>query len=140
DGSTDGTLEVLKKMKKEHQSLSVYDWTENQGKRWGMAAGFVSSKSDIVIQLDSDSYIDPKTLRDLVAPFKNEKVSAVCAYGEPKNADSNVITRMQAAYYFMSFRILKAAESSFDTVFCCSGCCSAYRKKDVMPIIYDWLA
>ncbi len=140
DGSTDRTLEVLKKIRDTHKSICIYNWNENQGKRWGMAAGFVASKSDIIIQLDSDSYIDPKTLRDLVAPFRNEKVAAVCAYGEPKNADANIITRMQAAYYFMSFKILKAAESSYDTVFCCSGCCSAYRKKDVMPILYDWLA
>ena len=47
---------------------------------------------------------------------------------------------MQAAYYFMSFRILKAAESTFDTVFCASGCCSAYRKSAVMPILYNWLS
>jgi hyaluronan synthase len=46
---------------------------------------------------------------------------------------------MQTAYYFMSFQVLKAAESTFDTVFCCSGCCSAYRKSAVMPVLYSWL-
>jgi hyaluronan synthase len=99
-----------------------------------MAAGFEASHSEIIIQLDSDSYIEPKTFRDLIAPFQNRRVGAVCAVGEPKNADKNIITRMQAAYYFMSFRILKAAESTYDTVFCCSGCCSAYRKSAVMPV------
>jgi len=46
---------------------------------------------------------------------------------------------MQAAYYFVSFSILKAAESTFFKVFCCSGCCSAYRKDIVLPIIDKWL-
>jgi hyaluronan synthase len=40
----------------------------------------------------------------------------------------------------MSFRILKAAESTFNTIFCASGCCSAYRKSAVMPILYKWLS
>src|SRR3989338_7224350 len=47
---------------------------------------------------------------------------------------------MQSAYYFMSFRTLKATESIFDMVFCCSGCFSAYRRSYVMPILDDWMA
>lgn len=139
DGSTDRTLLVLKELKKFYPSLRIIDWPENQGKRWGMAAGFEASRSEIIIQLDSDSHIDPPTFRELIAPFRNKRVGAVCALGVPKNADKNILTRMQAAYYFMSFRILKAAESVFDTVFCCSGCCSAYRKSAVMPVLYQWL-
>lgn len=139
DGSTDRTMTILKELQKFYPSLKIINWP-NQGKRWAMAAGFRVSKSEIVVQLDSDSQVDPATFRDLIAPFRNPKVGAVCANGVPKNADQNIITRMQTAYYFMSFQILKAAESTFDTVFCCSGCCSAYRKSSVMPILYDWLS
>ncbi len=139
DGSTDGTIRVLKELKKTHPSIKIIDWP-NQGKRWGMAAGFRVSKSEIIIQLDSDSFVEPKTFRELIAPFRNPEVGTVCAYGEPKNADRNVITKMQAAYYFMSFRMLKAAESTFNTIFCASGCCSAYRKSAVMPVLYQWLS
>jgi hyaluronan synthase len=46
---------------------------------------------------------------------------------------------MQAAYYFLSFRILKAAESTFRIVFCCSGCASAYRRDIILPLIDNWL-
>ncbi|MFA5776996.1 MAG: glycosyltransferase [Parcubacteria group bacterium] len=139
DGSTDGTIHILNELKKHYPSIKIIDWP-NQGKRWGMAAGFRVSSSEIIIQLDSDSYIDPKTFRKLLAPFRNPEVGVVCANGEPKNADKNIITRMQTAYYFMSFRILKAAESTFNTIFCASGCCSAYRKSAVMPILYKWLS
>lgn len=140
DGSTDRTMLMLRELQKFYPSLKVIDWPKNQGKRWAMAAGFEVSNAEIVIQLDSDSHIQPKTFRELIAPFRNSKVAAVCAQGEPKNADKNILTKMQAAYYFMSFRILKAAESTFDTVFCASGCCSAYRKSAVMPILYNWLS
>jgi hyaluronan synthase len=140
DGSTDNTLQILKNIQKKYPSLKIINWTKNRGKRQAMAAGFEEASAEIIIQLDSDSYIEPITFGELLAPFQNDAVAAVCASGEPKNANKNIITKMQAAYYFMSFRIFKAAESTYDTVFCCSGCCSAYRRNAVMPILSKWLA
>jgi len=104
-----------------------------------MAEGFRRSTGEIVIQLDSDSYITPHTFRYFIEPFRNPAVGAVSAHTDPANPDENILTKMQTAYYFMSFRILKAAESTFHTVFCCSGCASAYRKSAVMPILDSWL-
>lgn len=139
DGSTDNTVGVLNETKKKFKELIVVDWKINKGKRHGMAEGFKKAKGDIIIQLDSDSYIDPKTFSNLIKPFQNLEIGAVCAHADPENADENLLTKMQAAYYFMSFRILKAAESTFMSVFCCSGCSSAYRKSAVMPILDEWL-
>ena len=39
----------------------------------------------------------------------------------------------------MSFRALKASESIFDMVFCCSGCFAAYRKEHILPVLDKWL-
>jgi len=139
DGSTDRTLLVLRELQNFIRRSELLTGPIKV-KRWAMAAGFKVSRSEIVVQLDSDSQVDAGTFRELIWPFRNPKVAAVCAHGVPKNPDQNLVTRMQTAYYFMSFQILKAAESAFDTVFCCSGCCSAYRRSSVMPILYDWLA
>lgn len=140
DGSTDNTLEVLNILKqKKFPDLTVIDLEKNQGKRHGMYYGFKKAVGEIVVQLDSDSYIIPETFYELVDPFRNPEIGAVCAHADPENADQNFLTRMQAAYYFLSFRILKAAESSFFTVFCCSGCSSAYRRSIVVPIMDQWL-
>lgn len=139
DGSTDGTINVLRAKEREYPALIVVDWKVNKGKRHGMVEGFKRAKGDIVVQLDSDSYIEPSTFRNLIEPFRNPEIGAICAHADPENADTNVLTKMQAAYYFMSFRILKAAESAFWTVFCCSGCSSAYRKSVVLPIMDTWL-
>jgi hyaluronan synthase len=140
DGSTDTTLGALLELQERHERLQIVDWRTNRGKRHGMAEGFRRATGEIIVQLDSDSYIDPSSLRTFVQPFENPDVGAVCAHADPLNADRNLLTRMQAAYYFMSFRIMKAAESSFMTVFCCSGCSSAYRRRIVLPVLDDWLA
>lgn len=139
DGSTDRTGDILAEMRKEYPNLVVIDWKVNRGKRHGMAEGFKRARGEIIVQLDSDSYIVPETFRQLIKPFQNPQIGAVCAHADPENADENIMTRMQAAYYFMSFRILKAAESTYGVVFCCSGCSSAYRRSIVMPIMDIWL-
>lgn len=139
DGSTDNTIDVLNELKKKYKELIVVDWKVNRGKRHGMSTGFAMASGEIIVQLDSDSYIVPSTFRNLIEPFRNSRIGAVCAHADPENADENLLTRMQAAYYFLSFRILKAAESTFMSVFCCSGCSSAYRKSIVMPIMDTWL-
>lgn len=45
---------------------------------------------------------------------------------------------MQSARYFVAFKAYKGAEAVFNTVTCCSGCCSAYRRKYVLGVIDDW--
>jgi len=136
DGSTDRTGEILRELEGEFgERLTVVHWKINRGKRHGMAEGFRRASGEIVVQLDSDSYIVPETFRNLIRPFSNPEVGAVCAHTDPENAEANMLTRMQAAYYFMAFRIMKAAESAFTTVFCCSGCSSAYRRSVVLPSI-----
>ena len=139
DGSTDDTIHILRSLQKNFPQLTVVDWKENKGKRHGMAEGFRRAKGEIVIQLDSDSYIEPRSLREFVQPFQNATIGAVCAHTDPANVDFNWLTKMQAAYYFLAFRILKAAESTFFTVFCCCGCASAYRKDIVLPMLDEWL-
>ncbi|HVS79647.1 MAG TPA: glycosyltransferase [Candidatus Paceibacterota bacterium] len=139
DGSTDRTGEILEELKSEYPRLTVITFEKNQGKRYGMAAGFKAATGEIVIQLDSDSYFEPKSFREVLKPFANPEIGGVCAHADPENADQNVFTKMQAAYYFMSFRILKAAESTYGVVFCLSGCSSAYRRSVVMPHLDAWL-
>ncbi|HLP86837.1 MAG TPA: glycosyltransferase [Candidatus Paceibacterota bacterium] len=140
DGSTDNTYEVLHRLKNtKFPELIIIDFKKNKGKRHAMYEGFKKANGEIVVQLDSDSYIVPETFRELIDPFRNEEIGAVCAHADPENADENFLTKMQTAYYFVSFRVLKAAESSFFTVFCCSGCSSAYRRSLVVPILDSWI-
>jgi hyaluronan synthase len=45
---------------------------------------------------------------------------------------------MQAVRYFVAFKVVKAAESVFSSVTCCSGCFSAYRRAAIMPHLEWW--
>ncbi len=138
DGSTDNTLSEMQRAKKHYKNITIVNFKVNKGKREGMAEGFKRAKGEIVIQLDSDSFTEPEALKRIVMPFVDKNIAAVVGHTEPSNKDENFLTKMQTPYYFMSFRALKASESIFNMVFCCSGCFSAYRKSYVLPIIEEW--
>lgn len=143
DGSTDGTLGEMQRIAREIEGqvrrVEVVNWEQNRGKRDGMAEGVKRATHDIIIFVDSDSFIEPDCVRHLVKFFANREVGAVSGHTDVYNADDNTLTQMQALRYYIAFRIYKAAESVFGNVTCCPGCCSAYRREYLMEFIDEWL-
>lgn len=139
DGSTDGTLQAMHAVRARHPDLHVINFEKNLGKRHGMAAGARATKADVLVYVDSDSFVEPNTVRKIVQGFADPEVGAVCGHANVQNANTNALTRMQQVRYYVAFRILKAAESLFSSVSCCSGCLAAYRRDYVMPILDTWL-
>ena len=86
----------------------------------------LEAKHELVVFVDSDSFLDPYAIRNVVQPFKDPKMGGV-AEGPMYNTYTNVLTKIQAVRYYIAFRIMKAAESVFDTVTCLSGPLSCYR-------------
>lgn len=143
DGSTDNTLREMEAVAEEIRHkiarVEVVNWTKNRGKRHGMHEGVISSKHDIIIFIDSDSFIEPTCVRHLVKYFADPEIGAVSGHTDVFNRDTNLLTQMQAVRYYIAFSIYKAAESIFGIVTCCPGCCSAYRRSYLTPIIDEWL-
>ncbi len=139
DGSTDGTLEEMTLAKQDHPNLQVVDFKENKGKREGMAIGANMAKGEVLVYIDSDSFIQRDGLYKIAQGFIDRDVGAVCGHAHVTNAGKNILTKMQEVRYFIAFRVIKAAESLFSNVTCCSGCFSAYRREYVMPILDAWL-
>jgi hyaluronan synthase len=143
DGSTDRTLDEM--MAAQHAAairgvnVRIINWQQNKGKREGMAECVRQSSSDIVIFIDSDSFVEPSTARALVKYFADPRVAAVAGHAYVANADANVLTKMQDVRYFIAFKAYKAAEALFGAVTCCSGCCSAYRRVYLGEVLDPWL-
>jgi hyaluronan synthase len=135
DGSTDDTLAAMRAL--EGDRVRVIDLGSNQGKRAAMAAGIRATGAEIVAFVDSDSVLEPDAVRVLVQGFADERVGAICGHADVRNLRESWLTKMQAVRYFVAFRVIKAAESIFGAVTCCSGCFSAYRRAAIMPHL-DW--
>lgn len=143
DGSTDGTLEEMRRVAREIEvvvrRVDVVNFSVNKGKRAAMAEGVKRAEHDIVIFVDSDSFVEAKSVRNLVSYFADSEVGAVSGHTDVWNRDENLLTQMQAIRYYIAFSVYKAAESVFGTVTCCPGCCSAYRRAYLLQFIDQWL-
>jgi hyaluronan synthase len=139
DGSTDATLAEMQLVAAESAGrVRVIDFPENRGKRAAMAAGIRASVAEVIVFVDSDSVVEPGALRKLVQPLADPRIGAVCGHANVLNLRESWLTRMQAVRYFVAFRVVKAAESVFNAVTCCSGCFSAYRREAILPRMEWW--
>lgn len=139
DGSTDDTWLHMTSAADQHPGLvTCIALDGNQGKRAAMAAGVRATDAEILVFVDSDSIPAADGIRRIVQGFADEQVGAVAGITHVRNAHRNVLTRMQAARYFVSYELLKSAESVVGAVACCSGCFSAYRRSAVEPLLDRW--
>lgn len=139
DGSDDGTLAQMQRVRADHPELKILHWHPGRGKRHAQAEALGQSDSEIVIFVDSDSLVERDVVRRIVPYFADPTVGAVSGHADVYNKWTNLLTRMQAVRYFVAFRVHKAAESLFNSVTCCSGCLSAYRRAALLPVLQDWL-
>ena len=139
DGSTDGTVMETRRAQQRWPGLKIDVFLHNKGKREAMAAGAHLAKGDILVYVDSDSFVKKDGVRKIVQGFADPRVAAVAGHTEVANVSENGLTRMQQARYYVAFRVMKAAESIFGTVTCCPGCFSAYRRSCVMEVLDKWL-
>ena len=141
DGSTDNTVFEMERVAREIRHVipvEIVDWRVNRGKRAGMAEGVRRAKNDIVIFIDSDSFVEKECVKHLVKYFKDPNIGAVSGHTDVWNRTTNMLTKMQTVRYYIAFSVYKAAESIFGNVTCCPGCCSAYRRSYLMDFIEDW--
>jgi hyaluronan synthase len=142
DGSTDHTWEGMKKAKRESgfsDHLELIKHEKNYGKRVALASAIARSTGEIVVCIDSDSFVDKDAIKLLVQPFNDGRVTAVSGHGEAINKDEGLLPRLQHYWYAEMFRLLKGMESRFGCVSCCSGMLAAYRREAIIPLVNEWL-
>lgn len=140
DRSTDDTLAVMREVAAAHPQLEIVAFDRNRGKRHGMAAGVRRAHGELLVFVDSDSFVEPDGILKLVPYFADHRVGAVAGHTDVYNSHTNLLTKMQAVRYFVAFRVYKSAEALFRSVTCCSGCFSGYRRSAVEPVLEPWLA
>lgn len=119
--------------------LRLHVMPQNGGKREALVAGVKMAKHDLVVFVDSDSFLDHRAIRHLVQPFVDPKMGGVAGRTDVENKYTNSLTKLQNVRYYIAFRIMKAAESFFDSVTCLSGPLACYRKELVLKHADAWL-
>lgn len=149
DCSTDHSVQRIREtialLEKESERFAVSErlkylvQEKNAGKRDALVRGAIEAKHELCIFVDSDSFLDPFAVRNLVQPFRDPKMGGVAGRTDVANTYTNALTKMQSVRYYIAFRVMKAAEGLFDCVTCLSGPLSCYRKDIIMKHKDDWL-
>jgi biofilm PGA synthesis N-glycosyltransferase PgaC len=102
DGSTDNTLNVLKRMAKKHSNLRILS-KKNEGKAVALNYGIKQVKTPITVILDADTLPERDLLRKAAAQLEDRKIMAVTCRIIPVNRN-RFLERMQIIEYaFTSF-------------------------------------
>lgn len=139
DGSTDGTKQILNKIKEKYPRLTVIH-KKNEGKRRAIAQAFPKAKGKYIVLIDSDSVIDKKAIEEFMKAFNSDpKIGAVVGFTKAWNAYKTLTTKLQDVWYDYAFNIHKTCESAFGNVMCCSGSLAGYRRETISNFIPYWM-
>lgn len=139
DGSRDDTFFHMQYLRREFPDLvKLVRFSGNRGKRSALVAGIRAATGEVILTIDSDSEIDPRTVHEMVAPFlADEKIGAVAGRVAVLNRDSP-ISRMLEVQYTLAFDYGRAAQSVYRTVACCPGALSSFKKAIILPFMDEW--
>lgn len=141
DGSKDDTWLWMQKAKKHlGNRVSIFQQSQNKGKRHALYKGFKIAKGEVFVTVDSDSEVDSDTLRNLVSPFIIDKnCGAVAGNIRVLNAQQKMLPKMLDVSFALSFEFIRAAQSTLNAVLCTPGALAAYKKEAVFNCVEEWI-
>jgi len=77
DCSTDGTVQLLRKIITIHKNVKVYYHDRNQGKGAALRTGFAAVQGDVIIIQDADLEYDPREYPNLLEPILDGRADVV---------------------------------------------------------------
>jgi hyaluronan synthase len=141
DGSKDDTWFYINRARQRFPHLiRAIRFPENRGKKHGLYTGFTQGRGEFFVTIDSDSVINPDTVKQVIAPMlQDAKIGAVAGNVKVYNRARSLMARMLAVRFVLAFDFLRASQSMYGAVTCTPGALSAYRRTALSPILDEWL-
>ncbi len=130
DGSTDHTADVVNDFMKENDKIRLIS-KSNGGKFSALNLAFQEAKAEYVVTIDADTMILPDTIGNLVVPFKDKTVDAVCGNVQVGNV-KNIITGFQAVEYITTQNYDRRAFDELNCISVVPGATGAWKKEKVI--------
>lgn len=125
DGSTDGTLNYLRSLKRPGlQVISI----PHQGKAAALNTGLESVSHRVLVTIDADTFLHPQALRRIVARLmQSPGCAAVAGSVLAKNSRESRFTRLQEWDYFLGIGAVKRQQGMYRGTLVAQGSFSAFR-------------
>lgn len=80
DGSTDETLELLKKYSRDNKNIRVYSFRKNLGKANALTYGFNQSNGKYIVTMDADLQDDPENIEKMISTLETKRLDLVSGW------------------------------------------------------------
>ena len=136
DGSTDQTLNIIKKFSKRFSWIKLIDIKVNQGKALCLNQALSQAKYNLIVTLDGDSFLFKEALARIVERYKNDPphTKAVAGTVMVRNSRENWITQSQEWDYFHGIATVKRVQSLYQGTLVAQGAFSLYDKKALQEV------
>lgn len=129
DGSTDGSLELLKSMNLDSK-IKLLE-SDHKGKAFALNEGLKHVKTDYTITIDSDTVLHLLAIRNIMRKLVNsdKKIAATAGCLFVKNAKKSFITKLQEWDYTLGIFGVKLYQGNYNSTLVAQGAFSAYKTK-----------
>jgi glycosyltransferase involved in cell wall biosynthesis len=106
DGSTDGSLDILKDLHGKDARVKIVDLSRNFGHEIATSAGLRYAKGDVVVVMESDLQRPPEFIPVLLSKYE-EGFDVVCALRKQRRAESFYKVVVSKLFYRLINRIIE---------------------------------
>ncbi len=125
DGSKDRTSESVKQIKDKRVKLLN---KENSGKANSLNYGIKRASGEIIITLDADSYIEPQSIRKMLAYFNDDVAAVTSAVKVKEESNANFLEKLQKLEYLFTI-FNRRLFAMINGVYVTPGPFSAFRRE-----------
>lgn len=134
DGSNDGMAGVAGRLVRAGLADVALGTDLRGGKSSALNLAIGASSGDIIVTVDCDCSYDRFALEEILRPFADPRIGAVCGDVVPRNGDAGLLSRFQEIEYLFAISVGKRIGAQFGQVVCMSGAFSAFRREALEAI------
>lgn len=107
DGSSDGTLKIIKELADANPNVKYISFSRNFGKEAGIYAGLTHAKGDLVALMDADLQHPPSLLPEMISAVTEEGYDAAAARRVSRKGEPKIKSFFSHRYYRFFNRVSK---------------------------------
>ncbi len=130
DGSMDETVAIVEAYAATHPQVKLL--AKSNGGKWSaLNEGLKAADRDYIVTIDADTIIPPHTITELIAPFADPGVDAVCGNVQVGNVH-NILTAFQDVEYVTTQNYDRRAFDALNCISVVPGATGAWKRTSVL--------